>query len=895
MNRPYTEEELFIATAALPAPERLSYLERACGGNVDLLDRLRSLLKGFDDAKEFVSEQSRVSRDGVERIGPYRIVQELGEGGCGVAYMAEQSEPIARQVALKVIKPGMDTKAVIARFEAERQALAMMDHPNVAKVFDAGATCAGRPYFVMELVRGIQITDYCNQVRLTVRERLSVFIQVCQAIQHAHLKGIIHRDIKPSNVLVTMHDGVPVAKVIDFGIAKAMQERPAGNTLHTAFDQFIGTPAYVSPEQTNPVSVDIDTRSDLYSLGVLLYELLTGHTPFELTEGGFDQLRQRIREDEPLTPSKRLAALAPEQVALAAVHFQSSSPRLTREIRGDLDWIVMRCLEKERSRRYQSARDLILDLHRYIYHEPVLARPPTLAYVVRKFAQRQRVMFAASLAGIVFFLSITAFAVITYVQAQRIAVERERAEQQVARAEKVSEFMVRAFDAAQPFTSLGREITARELLDKAALRISGDLREHPEVRARLLEAIGRSYSRMWHAERAVPFLQESLRIQEQLPSTGDTSIGPILIELAMALRDSGRTEESDRYFRRALEISHRKTNERSEAHAHLLMELGRLEKFRGNPREALAHLDAALELMRELKGPNHPDLGAILNEVCNVMLWSDDFDGAERVAREAAELLKPLPELHPDRVIADSFLGDALLYGGRLEEAAVLMERTIAAQRRIYGPANSFVADALSSLAEVRAAQNNVLEAETLLREALAAHHNSGNALPFKVGYLQTTLASIFVKQARFADAEQLVRGSLGLFAGNLPLDHQYISSAEHYLGEALLGQRKYEEAESVLIAAVARWKRSDAPAWRAARSASALGEALHKQGRVKEAEFYLVDSFRQLSGSNGADEYSKQLARKRLEKFYNDLGQRQKLDVLLKEFSPTRTLTSAR
>jgi eukaryotic-like serine/threonine-protein kinase len=353
MSGTYDEEQLFAAALALPAQERIGYLRRACDDNTDLFSRVYSLLKAQHDAALFIDEDSSVARDGVERIGPYQILMELGEGGCGVVYLAEQIAPVKREVALKIIKPGMDTKAVIARFEGERQALAMMDHPNVAKVFDGGTTPAGRPYFVMELVRGVQITEYCDQSRLTAHERLALFIQVCQAVQHAHLKGIIHRDIKPSNVLVTMHDGIAIAKVIDFGIAKATQGRLSDQTALTVMDQFIGTPAYVSPEQTNPGSVDIDTRADIYSLGVLLYELLTGCTPFDasqLQQDGFDRMRQRIRNEQPPTPSKRLSALGAELIVRTAQRRQSTGARLAKHIQGDLDWIAMsRCWPDRRA------------------------------------------------------------------------------------------------------------------------------------------------------------------------------------------------------------------------------------------------------------------------------------------------------------------------------------------------------------------------------------------------------------------------------------------------------------------------------------------------------------------------------------------------------------------
>jgi serine/threonine protein kinase len=333
-----------------------------------------------------------------EHIGRYKLLQKLGEGGCGVVYMAEQIDPVRRRVALKVIKLGMDTKQVIARFEAERQALALMDHPNIARVLDAGATTNGRPFFVMELVKGIRITDYCDQRHLSARERLSLFVQVCQAIQHAHQKGVIHRDIKPSNVLVTLHDGVPVPKVIDFGIAKATDQPLTEKTVFTAFGLFMGTPAYMSPEQAELSGLDIDTRSDIYALGVLLYELLTGQTPFnakELSQAGLDEIRRRIREEEPIRPSTRLSMMADADLTEVAGRRQCEPAKLTRFVHGDLDWIVMKCLEKDRMRRYDTANGIALDVQRYLNDEPVVARPPSAAYRFQKFVRRNKFVVAA--------------------------------------------------------------------------------------------------------------------------------------------------------------------------------------------------------------------------------------------------------------------------------------------------------------------------------------------------------------------------------------------------------------------------------------------------------------------------------------------------------------------
>ena len=315
-----------------------------------------------------------------QKIGRYKILEKVGEGGCGVVYVAEQTEPVRRRVALKVIKLGMDTKQVVARFEAERQALAMMDHPNIAKVLDAGTTETGRPYFIMELVRGIRITDYCDQNKLATRERLELFIKICQAIQHAHQKGIIHRDIKPSNILVTLHDGVPVPKVIDFGIAKATtDQRLTDKTIYTQLQQFVGTPAYMSPEQAEMSGLDVDTRSDIYSLGVLLYELLTGKTPFdanELMSQGIDAMRKTIREKDPLRPSTKLATLKGEELTTAAKRRSVETSKLAKLLSGDLDWIVMKCLEKDRTRRYETANGLAMDLKRHLNNETVVARPP---------------------------------------------------------------------------------------------------------------------------------------------------------------------------------------------------------------------------------------------------------------------------------------------------------------------------------------------------------------------------------------------------------------------------------------------------------------------------------------------------------------------------------------
>ena len=394
-------KEIFVAALKLAPDQWDGHLAEACGGDDELRCRVRDLLQANAAAGSFLESPAcgplaTVDEPIRERpgtvIGPYKLLEQIGEGGFGLVFLAEQTQPVRRRVAVKILKPGMDTRQVVARFEAERQALALMDHPNIAKVLDAGETGSGRPHFVMELVKGVSITDYCDQNRLTTRERLELFVHVCQAVQHAHHKGIIHRDIKPSNVLVTLHDGVPVVKVIDFGIAKALGQQLTDKTLFTGFAQMVGTPMYMSPEQAGMSGLDIDTRSDIYSLGVLLYELLTGTTPFDkerLREVGYDEMRRIIREEEPPKPSTRLSTLGPF-AATVSERRQSDPKRLSQLLRGELDWIVMKALDKDRTRRYETANGLARDVERYLHDEPVLACPPSAWYRCRKFARRHK-------------------------------------------------------------------------------------------------------------------------------------------------------------------------------------------------------------------------------------------------------------------------------------------------------------------------------------------------------------------------------------------------------------------------------------------------------------------------------------------------------------------------
>jgi serine/threonine protein kinase len=557
------EKALFDVACELSDPAvRASFLDQACNGNPELRERLEKLLLVHASTEEFfgasplhsnfseggmgvaagaVPPPTQEEADPLETtntvIGRYKLLQRLGEGGCGVVYQAEQQEPVRRRVALKIIRLGMDTESVIARFQAERQALAMMDHPNIAHVLDAGATEAGRPYFVMELVQGVKVTDYCNQNHLDVRRRLDLFIQICHALQHAHQKGVIHRDVKPSNILVSQHDGVPVPKVIDFGIAKATEGRLADSTIFTAYDQFIGTPAYMSPEQANRSGLDVDTRSDIYSLGVLLYELLTGRTPFDskkLMSSGMDEMRRTLREREPQPPSTMLTTLGNTELTEIAAQHHAEPLRFISSLRGDLDWIVMKSLEKDRRRRYETANGLAMDVQRYLNNEPVIARPPSTLYRCQKLVRRNKLTFTAIAAVTLALLVGLGMAMYSLVKEHEALRRVMAAEQQQFRLREEADRLRQEAEIRQKLTA-ATFANSRKKIEEADHLVAGIPAPEPNLEyADLYRTLGD-----WHAangrwkeaaERFVVLLQVNQPDDWDLTTLDYLRYGPVLLE-----------------------------------------------------------------------------------------------------------------------------------------------------------------------------------------------------------------------------------------------------------------------------------------------------------------------------------------------------------------------------
>ncbi len=687
-------------------------------------------------------------------IPGYTLIQRLGSGGMGDVWLAEQMEPVRREVALKVIRRGMDTEQVVARFEAERQALALMSHHNVARVFDAGTTNDGRPFFAMEHVEGVPITEYCDRHRLTTRQRLELLQQVCLGVQHAHQKGIIHRDIKPNNVLVQVEEGAPVPKIIDFGIAKATQQRLTEQTIQTQMGLMIGTPGYMSPEQAELSTEDIDTRTDVYSLGVLLYELLVGARPFESSElqrAAFDEIRRRICEQEPARPSQRVGTRGDESTATAERR-RTDVSTLRRQLQGDLDWIVMKALEKDRARRYDSPVGLASDIGRHLSHVPVIARPPSAVYQTVKFARRHRV--GVGVAGLLLVV-LVAFTVTTTIQYRRIAVEAETAEQ-------VIDFLTGLFAVSNPSQSRGEKVKAQDILDQGAREIEERLTDQPVVQARLMDAMGGAYYGLGLHEQAQPLLEKSTALWLEL--RGDSHLRTLgsRTNLASVYLYQGQLKRAEEIYLESLTILR---EEHGEEHPETVRALGNLASVyigEGRYDEAEKTYLEAIELQERVLGAEHLNTLTSINNLAGVYLMQARFAKADSLFLENLEVLRRVVgEDHPETLAAMGSLAQSSVEQGRVEEGESLHLEAIEGMRRVLGDDHLDTQKAITNLASLYLGQMRLAEAEPLFLENV-------ESLPKVVGEehrqtltTKTSLAYLYRCQGRADLGEPLARQAL--------------------------------------------------------------------------------------------------------------------------------------
>lgn len=711
--------------------------------------------------------------------GKYRLVEELGKGGMGVVFLADQTAPVKRQVALKIIKLGMDTHHVVARFEAERQALAVMDHPNIAKVFDGGATDTGRPYFVMELVKGIPLTTYCDQNQLTTRERLELFIPICEAVQHAHQKGVIHRDLKPSNVLVAVQDGKPVPKIIDFGIAKAIDHRLAESTLFTEQGLLIGTPAYMSPEQAEMSGLDIDTRTDIYSLGVMLYELLIGVLPFDqkmLRAAAFNEIQRIIREIDPPRASTQIIKLGETNTAIAE-HRRTDPGSLHRQLKGDLDCILMRAMEKDRTRRYETATGLAMDINRHLHNEPISARPPSTTYRLAKFARRHKVGLAA---GVAVFLALVAGLVLAttgLIRAKRAeavaAGERDRANQETKTTRRVSDFLVSIFQVSDPRQALGNTITAREILDKGAARVEEELKGEPLVKARLMDTMGTVYMNLGLFPQAVPLAERALEVRRQELAPDDPLIAESMNSLGALRYTMGNLVEAEKLFRGALDIRRKKLGEENYEVSTSLNDLAMTLNSLGRYDEAEPLYRQALAIRQKLFPKEHPDIAQSLNNLGMFLYRRAKYDEAEKLFRQALEMNRRLlGEVHPEIASYLNNLGMVLRDSGQLAEAETTFRQSVDLHHKLYGPDHPNYGNSVVNLAALLVRTGKFEEAEKDYLEVVALYGKIYGEKNFNTATVRSLLAECLTKTKKFPQAEKLLVESLAIIKGQFGQDH---------------------------------------------------------------------------------------------------------------------------
>lgn len=882
--------ELFLAARALPERERVPFLDRECSGDDALRDEVVAWLatEGRPLPLEDLGERIRPStdperpapdgdslilesgmsgsRESEEDEGPidrYRLLEKLGEGGFGTVHLAEQSSPFRRLVALKVLKPGMDSRQVIARFEAERQALARMDHPNITRILDSGTTQRGRPYFVMDLVRGVPITEYVRSEKLGPRRILELMLQVCRAVHHAHQKGILHRDLKPSNVLVTIHDGLPVPKVIDFGIAKALHGRLTDLTVFTHCRQFIGTPAYMSPEQAEMSGLDVDTRSDIYSLGVLLYELLTGVTPIEkakLARCSHSDVQRLLREFEPQTPSRRLSSITSSTSSIEH-SVQATIERghdLARQVRGDIDWIVMRCLEKDRTRRYSSADALAADIERYLRDEPVDAGPPGILYRASKYIRRHRV-FVVSAAAIAATLMIGLLvSVVGWKEAarqrDRAMSAREDAMNEAKRANTVVGLLLDMFSGADPTSSRAQSDSLRRLLDDFTAMQTGDLDAEPGVLYSVDLVVGKAYLSLGELAKAHSRAIDAVDTARRLHGPNHLDVARALDLLGMIELRTGKKDEAERSVSDALAIKRRLLDPRSDEIASTLSDLAAVRRAQMRYTDSLALAQEAVSIERAIHGNEHEIVGSALLGLAASYVDLGALADAENAATEAHDVyVRTLRPDHPFVATALERLSSIKSMRGDSRRAEELIRESLELRVRVLGDAHYEVAVARANLALILRARGDHEHAIDLLERArastIAAFGEESSQAAAMTGSLGTTL----FLASRTDEAEQLLRTSIRVLRNTLGEDSVELANQLSNLANLLSGRGEHDEAAQFAKAALATRRKHYGESHQATAFALlTLAEIERRRGLLEEAENHTREGVRSLEAAVG-------------------------------------------